>query len=125
MRFVTEQVNILKKNVRTIRHIFLIWMNIPGNRILINKLAQSVKADGTFSNVRTHAISSMVGLSGYQKVHEKYLEEFRLPKINPEKMDRFDLAAKPIFETVKWKALENQKQLEDLLLSKLATMENQ
>jgi type I restriction enzyme S subunit len=74
---------------------------------------------------RAYAISSMIGSSGRQRVHEKYLEEFKLPKINSEQMERFDIAAKPIFETVRLKSLENQKlsELKELLLSKLASIE--
>lgn len=72
---------------------------------------------------RAYAISSMIGSSGRQRVHEKYLEEFKLPSINSEQMKNFDSTAKPIFETIKLKSLENQKltELKDLLLSKLAT----
>ncbi|MBU1009589.1 MAG: restriction endonuclease subunit S [Bacteroidetes bacterium] len=73
---------------------------------------------------RTYAISSMIGSSGRQRVHEKYLEEFQLPKINEDQMKMFDKTAKPIFETVKLKSIENQKltELKDLLLSKLASV---
>ena len=75
---------------------------------------------------RTFAISSMIGSSGRQRVHEKYLEEFQLPKIDFIKMEEFDKTAKPIFEIVRLKSKENQKltELKDLLLSKLATIEN-
>jgi type I restriction enzyme, S subunit len=75
---------------------------------------------------RTFAISSMIGSSGRQRVHEKYLEEFQLPKIDEEQMEMFDKTAKPIFETVKMKSIENQKlsEMKELLLSKLATVEN-
>ena len=75
---------------------------------------------------RAYAISSMIGSSGRQRVHEKYLEEYKLPKIIPEQMDRFDVVAKPIFENVRLKSLENQKliELKELLLSKLVTIEN-
>jgi type I restriction enzyme, S subunit len=72
---------------------------------------------------RAYAISSMVGSSGRQRVHEKYLEEYMLPKINNEQMDRFDRTAKPIFEMISFKSKENQKltELKELLLSRLAT----
>lgn len=75
---------------------------------------------------RTFAISSMVGSSGRQRVHEKYLEEFQLPKINEGLMEVFDKTAKPIFEAVKMKSIENQKlsELKELLLLKLATINN-
>lgn len=73
---------------------------------------------------RSYAISSMVGSSGRQRVHEKYLEEYKLPKIDNYKMIDFHKASRPIFETVKLKSLENQKltELKELLLSKLATV---
>lgn len=75
---------------------------------------------------RAHAISSMVGSSGRQRVHEKYLEEFKLPKVTVSSMLDFDKAAKPLFEMIALKSTENQKlaELKDLLLSKLATVEN-
>ena len=47
---------------------------------------------------RTFAISSMVGSSGQQRVYEKYLEEFQLPKIDGENMKRFDVSAKVILK---------------------------
>lgn len=73
---------------------------------------------------RAYAISSMVGSSGRQRVHEKYLEEFQMPTIKFEQMKKFDESAKPIFDIVKLKSKENQKQteLKELLLSKLATV---
>lgn len=75
---------------------------------------------------RAYAISSMIGSSGRQRVHEKYLEEYQLPKVNYEQMKKFDKTAKPIFEIIKLKSAENQKliELKELLLSKLATIEN-
>lgn len=75
---------------------------------------------------RTFAISSMIGSSGRQRVHEKYLLEYTLPLIGKEKMRQFDALAKPIFDMVKLKSNETQKlaQLKDTLLSKLATIEN-
>jgi type I restriction enzyme S subunit len=79
-----------------------------------------------YEQFRTYAISSMIGSSGRQRVHENYLEAFKLPKINSDQMDRFDMAAKPIFQTVKLKSAENQKltALKELLLSRLATVGN-
>jgi type I restriction enzyme S subunit len=75
---------------------------------------------------RAYAISSMIGSSGRQRVHEKYLEEFQLPQVNSEQMVKFDAIAKPIFETIRLRSKENQKlsELKNLLLSKLATIEN-
>ncbi len=74
---------------------------------------------------RGYAISSMIGSSGRQRVHEKYLEEYQLPKIETQMMVEFNKSVEPIFETVKLKSLENQKltELKDMLLSKLATIE--
>ena len=73
---------------------------------------------------RAYAISSMIGSSGRQRVHEKYLGEFQLPKINSEQMEKFDRIAKPIFDTVRLRSLENQKlyELKASLLSKMATV---
>jgi type I restriction enzyme S subunit len=67
----------------------------------------------------------MIGSSGRQRVHEKYLEEFQLPKITEAQMEKFDNIATPIFEIIRLKSKENQKltELKELLLSKLATIE--
>lgn len=75
---------------------------------------------------RAYAISSMIGSSGRQRVHEKYLGEFQLPMFNSEQMKKFHTIAKPIFETVRLRSLENQKlsELKDSLLSKMTTAEN-
>ncbi|SIT11734.1 restriction endonuclease subunit S [Belliella pelovolcani] len=71
---------------------------------------------------RAYAISSMIGSSGRQRVHEKYLEEYSLPKIDPQNMIDFHKSARPIFETVKLKSKENQKltELKELVLAKMA-----
>lgn len=73
---------------------------------------------------RAYAISSMIGSSGRQRVHEKYLEEYKLPKVNSQKMFDFHKSAKPLFEITKLKSLENNylNELKELLLSKLATL---
>jgi type I restriction enzyme S subunit len=75
---------------------------------------------------RTYAISSMIGSSGRQRVHEKYLEEYKLPTVDTYKMIDFHKSSKPLFETVKLKSLENQMltEMKELLLSRLATIEN-
>jgi type I restriction enzyme S subunit len=75
---------------------------------------------------RSYAISSMVGSSGRQRVHEKYLEEYKLPRVAESSMLEFDKAAKPLFEMVALKSNENQKlsKLKNLLLSKLARIES-
>lgn len=76
-------------------------------------------------NFRTHAISSMIGSSGRQRVHEKYLEEYQIAKIDFEKMEKFDRVIDPIFGMIKFKSTENQKlaELKELLLSKMARVE--
>lgn len=75
---------------------------------------------------RTYAISSMVGSSGRQRVHEKYLEGYKLPKIDTNKMINFHNSSEPIFEIVKLKSLENQKlaEMKELLLSRLARVKD-
>lgn len=77
-------------------------------------------------NFRSYAISSMVGSSGRERVHEKYLENFILTEINPKKMSDFHMKAESIFNYVNIKSNEvrNLTVLSDLLLSKLATIEN-
>jgi type I restriction enzyme S subunit len=72
-------------------------------------------------NFRSYAISSMVGSSGRQRVHEKYLEKFELPEINPVKMDEFHKKIEFIFTFIKCKSLENNNLalVKELLLSKL------
>lgn len=77
-------------------------------------------------NFRSYAISSMVGSSGRERVHEKYLENFVLPEITADKMHDFHSIAEPIFKMINVKSNEvtNLIILQDLLLSKLATIEN-
>ncbi len=76
-------------------------------------------------NFRAYAISSMIGSSGRQRVHEKYLEEYQIAKIDFEKMEKFDRAIDPIFGMIKCKSTENQKltELKELLLSRMARVE--
>jgi type I restriction enzyme S subunit len=75
---------------------------------------------------RSYAISSMVGSSGRQRVHEKYLEDYMLPKISIEIMEKFHETSKSIFEMVTFKSKEISKleKLKSLLLSRLATVGN-
>lgn len=75
-------------------------------------------------NFRSYAISSMVGSSGRERVDEKYLEEYMVPEIDPDKMNEFHLTALPIFKMNKIKSSEikNLTVLRDLLLSKLASI---
>ena len=73
-------------------------------------------------NFRTYAIRSMVGSSGRQRVHDKYLYEYLLPTIDNEKMKVFSLKVRSIFELAKLKRFENQKLeiTKELLLSEMA-----
>lgn len=75
---------------------------------------------------RSYAISSMVGSSGRERVHEKYLEEFILQEIKADKMKKYHLTVMPIFKMINLKSSEvtNLTVFKDLLLSKLATIEN-
>lgn len=77
-------------------------------------------------NFRSYAISSMVGSSGRERVHEKYLDEYMVSEIDVEKMNEFHLKTTPIFKTINIRSNEvrNLTILKDLLLSKLATIEN-
>lgn len=76
-------------------------------------------------NFRSYAISSMVGSSGRERVHEKYLEDYMLYEINQDKMKDFHLTAKPFFKIINIKSNEIRSLvvLKELLLSKLATVE--
>jgi type I restriction enzyme S subunit len=78
------------------------------------------------SDFRNFAISSMIGSSGRQRVHEAYLLEYKYPKIELSKMTEFHRYAKIIFKQIKILNSQNQKltELQSLLLSKMATMEN-
>lgn len=75
---------------------------------------------------RSYAISSMVGSSGRQRVHERYLEEYTLPSIEQNEMNKFDVMASIIFEKIRSKSRDNQllNELQSLLLSKVARGEN-
>ncbi len=77
-------------------------------------------------NFRTYAISSMVGSSGRQRVHEKYLYEYYLPIIEQNKMDDFHIKIEPTFKMASLKRIENQKleTTQELLLSKMATLKS-
>jgi type I restriction enzyme, S subunit len=73
-------------------------------------------------NFRTYAISSMVGSSGRQRVHEEYLGEYIVKEIDIQRMNEFHNKVEPIFRMVKSKSIENDKLLmiKNILLSKLA-----
>lgn len=74
---------------------------------------------------RTYAISSMVGSSGRQRVHSDYLNEFEIPVIDFEVMERFHKTVKPLFQSIKEKSRENHllTVMKQTLLSKMATVE--
>jgi type I restriction enzyme S subunit len=71
---------------------------------------------------RTYAISSMIGSSGRQRVHEKYLELYELPKVNYDKMNCFHQIVYPFINKIKAtnKEIKYLNNLKELLLSKLA-----
>jgi type I restriction enzyme S subunit len=72
---------------------------------------------------RSYAISSMVGSSGRQRVHEKYLNKFVLSEINIDTMSEFHKKVKPLFKIVKLKSTEIIKLncMKDILFGKLST----
>lgn len=76
-------------------------------------------------NFRLHAISSMIGSSGRQRVHSDYLKEFELPKIDYHVMKKFHYLINPIFEKIKLKQTEKNLliNLNNLLLSKMTKLE--
>lgn len=71
---------------------------------------------------REHAISSMIGSTGRERVHSKYLEIFKIPKIDYSIMKKFDEEVKYIFIKVKNLSILSQKleELKSLLLGKMA-----
>lgn len=74
---------------------------------------------------RSYAISSMIGSSGRQRVHSDYLKEYEI-SIDINKMDKFHNTVKPIFSMIDLKSNENKylKHLKEVLLSKMATIED-
>ncbi|MFV8351340.1 restriction endonuclease subunit S [Flavobacterium sp. XS2P14] len=78
-------------------------------------------------NFRLHAISSMVGSSGRQRVHSDYLKEYILPKIDFQLMEKFDKIVNPVFEKIKLKNIEKNLllNLNGLLLSKMTKVETE
>jgi type I restriction enzyme S subunit len=76
-------------------------------------------------NFRLHAISSMVGSSGRQRVHSDYLKEYELPKIDFQIMKSFNEIVNPVFKKIKLKNIEKNLLLtmNDLLLSKMTKVE--
>ncbi|WP_417431684.1 restriction endonuclease subunit S [Halpernia sp.] len=70
---------------------------------------------------REYAISSMIGSTGRERVHSKYLEIFKIPKIDYSIMKKFDEEVKYIFVKIKNLSILSQKleELQSLLLGKM------
>jgi type I restriction enzyme S subunit len=76
-------------------------------------------------NFREHAISSMIGSDGRQRVSSDYLKEYKIAKIDNSQMERFDSLASPLFKMVKISNKKSQtlKELQSLLLAKMTQQE--
>lgn len=74
---------------------------------------------------RKYAISSMVGSSGRQRVHEDYLKTYKLNKIDAESMKNFHDRVEGLFKFIKIKSLEINKlyNIKEILLSRITVME--
>lgn len=74
---------------------------------------------------REFAISSMIGSSGRQRVHESYLREYLLMEIDFQVMEKFDKIMKPVFDMVKQKSKEISLlyTIKTLLYSKMSKVE--
>lgn len=74
---------------------------------------------------REFAISSMIGSSGRQRVHESYLKEFLLKEIDFEIMRKFDKIMKPVFKIIKERYKENSQLdlIKHLLFAKMTKVE--
>jgi type I restriction enzyme S subunit len=74
---------------------------------------------------RAHAIKSMSGATGRQRVRQESLKSFPIVKPDPKAMDRFTKAVRPIFELVSNLADANAhaRSARDLLLPKLISGE--
>ncbi|MFP7335195.1 hypothetical protein SFC23_17770 [Shouchella clausii] len=75
-------------------------------------------------NFRSYAISSMVGSSGRQRVHEEYLDEYVLPEIDYNKMEDFHNTVDPLFKMIKLKNKQSKKLLivKSIILSNLVKL---
>lgn len=75
---------------------------------------------------RSYAISSMIGSSGRERVHEEYLSHYLTKELDKNVVIKFHNIVKPIFELIKIYNLQRQglKNIIDLLLSKLSTIED-
>lgn len=74
---------------------------------------------------RQHAINSMVGSSGRQRVQLDMLKNFKVPKIDMEVMKQFDIDTLPFFEKIKLngKEINTLSKTRDLLLPQLMSGE--
>lgn len=74
---------------------------------------------------RKYAISSMVGSSGRQRVHEDYLKIYKLKKVDAESMKKFHDRVEGLFKFIKIKSLEINKlyNIKEILLSRITVME--
>lgn len=72
---------------------------------------------------RTHAIGSMVGSSGRQRVQQDMLVKFTVPLVDSEEMNKFYQATEPLFLQINANRVETAEliKLRDLLLPKLVT----
>lgn len=77
-------------------------------------------------NFRSYAISSMIGSSGRQRVHSDYLKEYKVYKVDYDKMKLFHSHVKPCFEAIRLKTKENAYlfQMKSLILSKMTRDES-
>ena len=77
-------------------------------------------------NFRSYAISSMIGSSGRQRVHSDYLKEYKVNKVDYDKMKLFHSHVKPCFEAIRLKTKENLYlfQMKSLILSKMTKSES-
>ena len=77
-------------------------------------------------NFRSYAISSMMSSSGRQRVHSDYLKEYKVNKVDYDKMKLFHSHVKPCFEAIRLKTKENAYlfQMKSLILSKMTRGES-
>lgn len=76
-------------------------------------------------NFRQHAIGSMVGSSGRQRVQLDMLKGFEIPVVDPNLMSEFDEITKPLFDQINNNRIEieNLSALRDILLPELMSGE--
>lgn len=74
---------------------------------------------------RSHAISSMVGSSGRQRVHSEYLEKFQVSVVNADMMNLFNQSVQPIFNLVSYITREIWllNSLKEIILAKMTKAE--